>query len=263
MDYRRQKQVIIGLASLIALSGGVLALALLLIGGPGEIPSETPPRAVGEKPALKNLDVLFADFFEIRKYGTYDAVAFVKNPNGEYGASEVSYEFTLRDTDGEELLNVKGKTFVLPGESRYVIEPAIKVPGDPSEVTFRVMEAEWRGLGPFSSSGLDIKDANLQRDEIARTTSFSGVVRNRTPYNLRNVEAHVVLYDSAQGDKAVAAGKTNMQLLLRDTDRFFQIFWPYVLPLNLRIDARAESDFFENSNFIRDYGKPEKFREYY
>lgn len=263
MDSRRQKQITIGLISLITVLGGIFIFALLLRGESQRMLPGAEVLPPAEKPALKNLDVVFADFFAVRKYSTYDAVAFVRNPNFGYGASEVSYEFTFLDINSEKLHRVVGKAFVLPGESRYIIEPAVKVPGEPSGVTFRIMEAEWRGLGPFSPAGLEIKDIDLKPEEDARTVRFSGVVYNGTPYNLKNVEVHVVLYDSAREDRPVAAGTTNMQLLLRDTARAFQIVWPYALPANLRIDARVESNFFENSNFIRDYGRPETFREYY
>ena len=271
MDYRKQKQIIIGLTSLVMLFGGVFVVTFFITGKPATIPPDVEKPPSVEKPVLKNLEVVFADFFEIRKFGTHDAVAFVKNPNLEHGASQILYEFIFIDTQGTELAQVAGKTFVLPGESRYVIEAAIKVPGDPVEVTFRILAAEWQGLGPFSSVGLDVEDTNLHRDEDAGTTRFSGVVRNGTPYNLKNVEAHVVLYDRTQDDmplayplgKPVAAGKTNMQLLLRDGARAFQIAWPYILPLDLEIDVRVESDFSENSNFIRDYGRTKIFQEYY
>ena len=263
MDYRKQKQIIIALASLVILLGGIFTLTFFIVGRPPTTLQETETLPPVEKPVFKNLEVVFADFFEIRKHDTHDAVAFVKNPNLEHGASQILYEFIFTDTQGTELLRVQGKTFVLPGESRYVIEPAIKVPGKPAEVTFRVLAAVWQGLEPFSPVGLDVEDTNLHRDEDAGTTRFSGVVRNGTPYNLKDVEAHVVLYDPARGDAPVAAGKTNMQLLLRDGVRAFQIAWPYILPPGLEIDVRAESDFFENSNFIREYGRTDTFREYY
>lgn len=263
MDNRRQKQIVIGLTLLVMLMGGVFVLTFFFLGRSPIVPIGVDKPPPGEKPALKDLEVVFVNFFEIRKYGTHDAVALVKNPNLEHGAAQVLYEFVFTDTQGMELLQVAGKTFILHGESRYVIEPAIEIPGDPAEVTFRVLEAEWQGLGSFSSVGLDVEDTNLYRDEGADTTRYSGVVSNGTPYNLQHVEANVVLYDPAQGDIPVAAGKTNMQLLVRDGARAFQIYWPHILPPDLRVDVRVVSDFFENSNFIRDYGTPETFREYY
>lgn len=263
MEARTQKKIIVGFLSVIVLfvfSSGVAFLFRGRTSAPREIPTPTPTPAVS---LLKDLEVEFADVFEIRKEGTFDAVAFVKNPNLAYGASQFLYEFTLLAEDGAELGRIKGKAFILPKSSRYVIEPALKIAGKPTNAIFKIRQVEWQLLAPFSPAGLSLRDTSLGRDEAQGLSRFSGVVQNRSPYNLKNVEVHVVLFDSANAGKPIAAGRTDMQDLLFDTDRFFTIQWPYILRPNLKIDARLESNFFENSNFIREYGKPDKFEKYY
>jgi len=291
MSHRIQKQIIVGFVTFVAVFGIGFGAVFFLFGRekPTPPPYAYPAPVVDTGPKLENLEVLFTDFFEIRKFNTYDAVAYIRNPNIEYGASSLLYEFAFRDQNGQELSRVVGRAFILPEQSRYIIKAAIEIPGKPKSMSFLVTEVEWQRLGPFSASGLSMRDLKIERDEETQVTRFSGIVQNRTPYNLKNVQAQVVFFDAAtpgqgQGSpseigedgtlgvkplpelfqgKSVAAGETNMQDLLRSTDRFFQITWPYTLPRNLDFDARVESNFFENSNFLREFGKPGKFKEYY
>lgn len=255
MDYRRQKQVIVGLTSLIGLFAA-LFVSIFLFTGMRLPASPTPPDAT-DKPLFKDLEVLFTDFFEIKRYGTYDALAYIKNPNLEYGSSNILYEFIFLDSAGNEIYKISGESFILPKEVKYIIEPALKLTSKlnsnsvtPVGIEFRVTKVAWQRLAPFSPDGLGLAKTNLQGDANVGASRFSGIVNNRSSYNLKNVEVHVVLY---AGGKPVAAGRTDMQDLLRGTDRFFQIMWPYILPDDVSIDARVESNFFENSNFIKDY----------
>lgn len=255
MDYRRRKQVIIGLGSLSVLLAALLVLVFLF----SDMRLSPPPTAqdTADKPLFKDLEIIFTDFFEIEKFGVYDALAYVKNPNLEYGSPNISHEFVFLDSEGNEIRKISGESFILPKEARYIIEPAIKLTSElnsdsvrPEGVEFRVTKVAWQRLAPFSSDGLGVTKTNLVRDVNISSSRFSGITNNRTSYNLKNVEAHVVLY---AGGKPIAAGRTDMQDLLRGTDRFFQIMWPYILQDDISIDARVESNFFENSNFIKDY----------
>lgn len=255
VDYRRQKQVIIGLISLVGFFAALLVFVFLF--ADMRLPAPPNPPGTTDKPLFKDLEVVFADFFEIKKHGTYDALAYIKNPNLEYGSSNILYEFIFLDSGGREMYKISGESFILPKEVRYIIEPALKLTSEsdsdsvrPASVEFRVTRVTWQRLAPFSSAGLGLSEINLIRDAGISASRFSGIVNNKSSYNLKNVEAHVVLY---AGGKPVAAGKTDMQDLLRGTARFFQIMWPYILPDDVSIDARMESNFFENSNFIKDY----------
>ena len=114
VNYRFQKQIVIGLVSLIALVGGVFVLTSFITG----IFLSTTPKEVdtgkSDKPAFRNPEILFADFFEVKKSGTYDAVAYIKNLNLEYGSSDVAYEFNFLNEEGALLHKVSGDTFILP-----------------------------------------------------------------------------------------------------------------------------------------------------
>jgi len=260
MNYRTQKRVIIALSTLVAatiFAWGVFGLWIFIK------PSapETPPSNGGsEVVELEEIEISFEGFTEV-KPEVYDALAFITNPNTEHGAAEVTYEFVFEDAQGDDIYSIEGKTFILPAQSRYIIKPAIKIANTPDSIKFRILSARWERLHPFLPLGLSISDPVLSRKEAAGTTNFSGVVKNRSPYNLQNIEVQVVLFN--EGGDVFATGVTNMQTLLRGTDRFFQITWPSVLAPENVIDARVESNFLKNSNFIREYGTPQKFQEYY
>jgi hypothetical protein len=255
MQQRTEKQIIIGLGSGIVLLGFFFALLLFFTTSPPESPLSpvAPPRDLLDRAQLANLEIELADFFEIRKFATFDAVALVKNPNPEYGGREVRYEFIFYDASDTELLKVPGRAFILPKHSRYIIEQAIRVPQKPARVELSIQGVDWQQLAPVTPPVLELSELNLARDEAKRVTRLSGVVRNTSPYNLKNVEVQAVLLDPKSG-KAIAGGKTNMQDLLRDSARFSEISWPYIVDRDVTIDARVESNFFENSNFIREYG---------
>lgn len=253
MHYRAQKQIIIGFASLIFIGIFGLGLASFFMGRP-RAPAVTEPPPEPQKPVFRDIEVIFSRFFEIRKYGAYDAVALIRNPNIEYGSPKVSYMFIFYGAGGEEIARIPGETFILANQSRYVVKSAMKLPSKPLSVELQTVNQTWQRLAPFSPSGLGVGDISVTRDETLNTTSVSGVVNNQTPYNLKNVEVELVLEDPKMNKEVVAAGTTNMQLLDRGTARAFKLSWPYLIPF-VDIDARAYSNFFENSNFIQDYGK--------
>ena len=254
MNHRTQKQIIIALSTLILVSS--LAWGVYII-WPSKI--DLPKDELRDDVfKSENIEVIFNDFFEVRDR-VYDALAYIKNPNQEYGASEIIYEFVFKSETGEGLRRVSGKTFVLPGEDRYIIESAVRIEGEPVNVSFSIKSATWEKLQPFSALGLTLRDTRLSRTE--NSSSFTGIVKNGTPFNLQDVEVQVALFGA--NEAVVSVGETNLQTLLRGSERSFRISWPYVLPPDLKIDARVGSNFLENSNFIREFGTPDKFQEYY
>lgn len=256
MPHRTQKQIIIGLITSIVMSTIFIGVALVVgdIFSDKPIPGNGNGNGNGDPPIVfEELQVLFSDFFEITRFGKYDAVAHVVNPNLEDGASMIMYEFIFWSENDEAIKKVKGKTFILPNESIYIVEPALVLPSKPQRVSFNIIDVEWRKLKHFSPLGLNVSKTDLLVDEETSSSIFSGIVRNRSPYNLKEIQVDVVVYDSQSRDNPIAAGRTDMQDLIRDGDRFFQVKWPYKLPGNVDIDVKVHSNFFENSNFIKDF----------
>jgi len=252
MNYRVQKQIIIGFITLIIITGVTFIATSILIKEP-----EIQVIKIPEKPAeskLESIETILTEFFEVKKLNSYsyDAVAYIKNPNSEFGAPRVSYEFIFLDESNQELARIGGSSFILPGQTRYIVEPAVVLRGTPKTIDFKIGGVSWQKLAHFRPLGLNLRDVTFQRSEETNSVSVTGIVDNKSPYNLKEIEVSGIL-KSAQGE-TVAAGKTNMQDLVRGTSRFFRIDWPYILPY-VEVDVRVESNFFENSNFIRDYGR--------
>lgn len=249
MNYRAQKRIIIVLFTLItvfSLGWGVY----LFFSQNG-----APPAITGDKEKVKpeDIEVLSEDFFEARG-GVYDAMAHIENPNSEYGSSNIAYEFIFKDSAGNVLKSGSGKTFILPDKDRYIVEPAVSISRRPAKVTFLIKDVIWEKL--LRISLLDLAARNIELTRTENSTSLTGIVNNGTPYNLQNIEVMAVL---SAGKIPISVGQTNMQTMLRGSERFFQIRFPSVLPADLDIDLRVESNFLENSNFIKEFGAPQKF----
>jgi len=253
MHYRTQKQVIIALITIIFFGAAVFFIMFIFGGGEKKSTVVNPPPIQVLEPVFKDIEIVFTDLFTIeQREKVYDAISQIKNPNLEYGSPHVVYEFIFKDKTGSEIKRISGSTFILANQTRYIIRQAIRLPVEPAGVELNILSQTWKRLAPFDSSGLKIDSISIRRDSNLNATYLTGIVSNGTPYNLREIEVNVSLGDSSGAKKNIAAGATNLQLINRDARREFQILWPAILP-HFDIDARVESNFFENDNFVRDY----------
>jgi len=68
--------------------------------------------------------VLWARSFKVRD-GTYTAVAAIQNPNQDAGVADVSYRFSLYDSDNVLVAEREGDMFIMPGAVTPVLEARI------------------------------------------------------------------------------------------------------------------------------------------
>jgi len=89
-----------------------------------------------------------------------------------------------------------------------------------------------------------------------------GSVTNNSNFDLNRVETMVLLFD--QSDSVIAANRTEILTFLAKTSRGFEVTWfaPFVGQVS-RVEAEANTNIFENSNFLRQYGGQERFQQFY
>lgn len=200
------------------------------------------------------------------KEETYDAFAVVENPNDLYGGEEVAYRFTFIDGQGSVLYTARGKTYIYPQEERFIIAQAISLSSPPAQVLFDVESVAWREVTEtFSLDWITVVEKAFQvhpPDDPSAYAKLSGIVVNGSPYNVRSIEVEMVLFDDAA--KPVAVHRTDVQTMLRNERRFFEVVWPALLPGEAKnFVVFAHTNFFLDQNFIEEYSSPEKFQEYY
>src|SRR3989344_5052289 len=79
--------------------------------------------------SLKSIEGRNSHLFKIKEENggsDFDALFRVSNPNTQFGSAWVNYELTLFDGQGQALLQKPGRFYILPGQTKYVYEPALK-----------------------------------------------------------------------------------------------------------------------------------------
>lgn len=69
----------------------------------------------------QNVEVFWVRVVQSRS-NTYDVAAEIRNPNVKLGAASFSYEFTLIDSAGIEVVSRRGESFIYPGETTHLVE---------------------------------------------------------------------------------------------------------------------------------------------
>ena len=157
----------------------------------------------------KDLIILSQGF--IQTTGDYfDLWAKIENPNREWGAELLSYNFGRQN-----------KTYLLPQETKYIVEQRVE-----NKTDFKIEDTTWRKLKDFKELDLIIKNEKQELiDE--KYNRISGNLENKSNYNLDKVEIVAVLFNSQQ--KIIAVGKTTLDSIKIGESRYFQINWPYEL----------------------------------
>ena len=223
--------------------------------------------------SLQPIKVLSSNLFKVGELNgqtDYDALFRVYNPNTQFGSANVEYSLNILNLNGDTisfLLSKTGSFYILPGQTKYIYEPllkAVRTSAGKNTAILEITKIDWQKLeGVFDE---DIKLAIRSKDFFSDgkpgvLAGVTGTVFNSSDFDLNRVDVVVVLF---KNNTPIAANRTDVRTLVAGSDRFFEVDW--FSPISGtpdRVDAEANTNVFQDSNFIRRYGTQEKFQQLY
>ena len=205
-----------------------------------------------EKITAENLVSQESGFVESGAVNKYDLYGRVSNPNNIFGSNSFQYEFRLKDAEGSVLATKQGIGYILPGESKYIVENNIETDKVPSSVEFNITGQSWvEFTGYFERPQLKV--VNKQYDQIGSGVGFSeakGLLKNESPYDFNLIRLEIILKDAS--DKVIALNSTEMRTVKSGENRDFRSLWLNRFPGDvMNIEVQAEADIFDEESFIK------------
>lgn len=218
-----------------------------------------PPQAVIQPP-----QIVSERLFRIKNFD-YDFLAEIKNPNVDFGATDVFYELSLFDQNNELVSVRRGSLNLLPGQIRYEVIASITVDRELAKAVFKITNADWqktREFIPQSLFSLRSQEYLLIEPPEQGFSKLKGILFNNSNFDFDRVDIHIILFDG--NNQPVAVNKTDIRTFLAKTERFFEVKWPESFGGDIRrLEINAYTDVFKNDNFIKEYGTQEKFQKFY
>jgi hypothetical protein len=184
----------------------------------------------------------------------YDVLAEIYNPNDRYGASEFVYTFLVKDAQGAAIATRSGKSFILPRETKHLIEVNLPAMSIGQSVTVDIQEVKWETFSGYRERpSLNVYSKRF--DRISSGTGFGeayGVLANESGFDFQSLIVKVILRDAS--GKPVALNTTEMRTVPAGERRDFRLVWPTSFPGDVeRVDTEVEADVYRSDNFIRQY----------
>lgn len=193
--------------------------------------------------------------------GVYDVLGTIYNPNDELGASDIGYIFRLKGPAGEVLAETRGKSFILPQETKTILAVGLRSPSSPQSVEIVFADARWEKFSGYQERpALSILYKRYERiSDGPFFAEATGTLSNDSLFDFGSIIIKVVLRN-ADG-KPVAFNQTEMNTVLSKENRDFRLRWPRAFPGEVvSIDVEPEADIYHSENFIRRYIEPGKFQ---
>jgi len=176
------------------------------------------PQVTNPVAGAKSIEALKTETLETGKPGVYSAYAQVRNPNAEFSAREFTYRFAGQP---------ERQSYLLPGESRFLILPAFAPVGGATAgkpaIQLVIDKVRWT-----ASTGTEVKFEVLQKQSgVTAEGNFfvEGLVKNLQAWRLRVVAVSILVFDR-QNQKIIAANATEMTDLVSYESRYFRALWP-------------------------------------
>lgn len=205
----------------------------------------------------QDLVVRQAGFVPSGAVNTYDLYAKVSNPNNVFGSSQFSYRFQLKDASGQVIVTKDGKGFILPGETKYIIEAAVQTDGTPASADLAISNETWVQFKDYFESP-QLKVVNKEYNQITSGVGFGeadGLLKNGSPYDFANIDIYVLLEDV--GNNIIGLNSTSMQTVKSGESRDFKAMWMNRFPGTVsNMEVQADVNIFDSDSFSKQYVQP-------
>jgi len=181
----------------------------------------------------------------------FDLVAQIRNPNQNYGVGTVPFIFEVYDTDGNPIAQSSGQTYILPNQTKYIIEPKVKISQSWGEIKISFGEIKWDKLTDYQAPNLAIQQKEYRLLDY-REPGFSqarGVLVNKSSFDFNKVSINVLLFDSS--GQLVGLNITEMNTLLSGQERDFIVTWFNKIDNQVvLVEMEAETNVFDPDNYL-------------
>ena len=200
---------------------------------------------------VRPLEILLEKVIEVG-VGDYDFIAQIFNPNTQYGASRIDYRISE--------FNRSGSSYILPGQTKYLIIPALKSGQLTVNAKLLINSVNWEKLDmPANEVNFEIRREGMINTK--QGSSLEGVLFNNSNYDFDSVDVSVILFNEL--DSVIGVNRTEIKTFLSKTERGFLVQWPLEQKGVSRTHFEISTNLFENSNYIKSYGSQEKFQKFY
>ncbi|TSD02301.1 MAG: Uncharacterized protein Athens071425_49 [Parcubacteria group bacterium Athens0714_25] len=207
-----------------------------------------------------NIEIIESGFV----YGgenNFDVYAKVKNPNHQYGSSSFDYNFVLKDSSGNVLGQRNGKSFILPYETKYIIETNINSGQNPDKMELLISNIQWEEFSGYEEPALGIYNKHFSDSGgNAFSGEAVGLLRNESYFDFDLIKINIILRNSQE--EVIAVSTSTLNTIKSREEREFRITWPYRFTSSVQnFEAEAEADVYDSDNFIKGYLTGRRFQE--
>ncbi|KKP71177.1 MAG: hypothetical protein UR69_C0001G0001 [Candidatus Moranbacteria bacterium GW2011_GWE2_35_2-] len=183
----------------------------------------------------------------------FDAFAKIKNPNHQYGSSFFEYHFILKDSGGNIVGEKKESGFILPYETKYIIETNIESNQSPVELEVIISNEQWEEFSGYEEPALGIYNKRFSDSEGGVfTAEAAGLMRNDSYFDFGSIKVNIILRN--EQEDVVAVNTSVLNTIKSGEEREFRVTWPYRFDFSVRnFEAEAEADVYDADNFIQGY----------
>lgn len=184
----------------------------------------------------------------------YDVLARVFNSNDTIGATSFRYTFELRDRGGTVLGTRSGTSYILPQETKSIIELNLEPSTVPAEVVLKITDVVWERLSGYQERPA-VNIYQKRFGQVVEGFGFFeayGLLSNESSYDFRTLTVRVILRDAF--GKPLAFNTHRMDTINAHETRDFKLVWPLPFPGTVeRADMEIDADVYHSENFIEQY----------
>lgn len=194
----------------------------------------------------KPIETLSAEYI-LSSENQYVLVAKILNPNPNYGAGNIIYQFDVIDEGGDILGSFTGNEYILRNEKKYVIYQNAVIEQAIGEVNFKILSNDFEKMPPEIEPKLFIRNSNEIMIGLDNTR-ISGIVKNESSSDFNSVVVKAVVRDK-RTNRPILASSTLLKTVLGQEERGFLINWPTPIFGDYLLEIKAETNVFDENNF--------------
>jgi hypothetical protein len=225
-------------------------------GGPCSVKCESIPK-------IENIRVLEKAILPASE-GKYDAMAKINNPNPQFGVAQLEYSFNLLDNSGAIVSQSEGSSFILPGQTKYILAFNLASSVQPKNIDFKIRSFKWTKFSEYEEPLIQIysKEFNLV-NAGSNFATLKAKIKNQSSFDFKTITAKAVIRN--ERNAPVALNQTSVNDVRVNEEREVVFNWGSRFQIGSEtpsVEIETEANFFSDENFMKRYGSSDQYKTY-